>query len=238
MTPVFDWSKYFPSFSWPANAGHPGETGNYIVFMRNFLVVFRKPNPVQLGGPHLRALTACLMLLAAAARPAVAATGTATPAHAPAPNGVLPPRDSNAPINVSSDNFVGNFETKVGTYIGNVIVTQADDKLRADRVKVNVVNNKPTKFEAFGHVVFVSASGTATGDNGVYDLGPRTVTLTGHVVLTKEKDVMHGTALTVNMVTGESHLTAQGSPGGRVQGLFIQQPTSPSGAKPTGAAPK
>ncbi|HEY4125970.1 MAG TPA: hypothetical protein VGM36_15215, partial [Rhizomicrobium sp.] len=27
--------------------------------------------------------------------------------------------DSNAPINVSADNFVGDLNTKVGTYIGN-----------------------------------------------------------------------------------------------------------------------
>lgn len=136
---------------------------------------------------------------------------------------------SNAPINVSSDDFVGNFQTKVGTYMGNVIVTQADYKLRADRVKVNVVSGKPSRFEATGHVVFVSSSGTATGDEGVYDLVPRTITLTGHVVLTKEKDVMHGTRLTVNMATGESHLSAGGSTGGRVQGLFVQQPSAKGG---------
>ena len=35
----------------------------------------------------------------------------------------------------SSDNFEGDFQTKVGTYIGNVIVTQADCKLRADKVR-------------------------------------------------------------------------------------------------------
>ncbi|HEY6577744.1 MAG TPA: LptA/OstA family protein, partial [Rhizomicrobium sp.] len=100
---------------------------------------------------------------------------------------------------------------------------------------VDVVAGKPSRFDATGHVVFVSSSGTATGDNGVYNLGPRTVTLTGHVVLTKEKDVMHGTALTVNMVTGESHLTAHGAPGDRVQGLFVQQPSPPNGKSATGA---
>ena len=137
--------------------------------------------------------------------------------------------NSNAPINVSSDNFIGNFQTKVGTYNGNVIVTQADNKLHADTVKVDVVAGKPSRLEARGHVVFVSSSGTATGDNGIYDLGPRTITLTGHVVLTKNKDVMRGTTLVVDMKTGESHLTAHGAPGNRVQGLFVQQPQSSAG---------
>jgi lipopolysaccharide export system protein LptA len=134
--------------------------------------------------------------------------------------------NANAPINVSSDNFVGDFATKIGTYTGNVVVTQADYKLRSDSLKVNVTDGKPNKFEAQGHVVFLSSSGTATGDTGIYDLGPRTVTLTGRVVLTKEKDVMRGTRLVVDMVTGKAHLPAAGAPGNRVQGLFIPPPQS------------
>lgn len=168
---------------------------------------------------RLGALAVTLCLGSGLELPCRAATAPTAPAH-----GALAGHNSNAPINVSSDNFVGNFETKVGTYTGNVVVTQADYKLRADKVDVKVVDGKPSRFVATGNVVFISSSGTATGDDGIYDLGPRTITLTGHVVLTKEKDVMHGTALTVNMNTGESHLTARGAPGGRVQGLFVQQP--------------
>jgi lipopolysaccharide export system protein LptA len=208
--------------------------------MRDFLIIRRRPNASQLGGSHLRAMTACFLLLTVAATPAPAvapADSDNASAHGAASVGALPQHNSDAPINVSSDNFVGNFETKVGTYIGNVIVTQADYKLRADQVRVNVVSGKPSRFDATGHVVFVSTSGTATGDTGVYDLGPRIVTLTGHVVLTKDKDVMHGSALTVNMATGESHLTARGTAGGRVQGLFVQQPST-QGKKPLGITPK
>lgn len=186
-----------------------------------------KSRMVHLDGAPLRAMTKCffVLLLATLARPALAADAPAAGKTSP-----LGTRNSNGPINVSSDNFVGNFQTKVGTYIGNVIVTQADDKLRADKVRVSVLDGKPSRFDATGNVVFVSPSGTATGDYGIYDLGPRTVTLTGHVVLTKDKDVMHGTMLTVNLATGESHLTARGSPGNRVQGLFVQRPQSkPSG---------
>jgi lipopolysaccharide export system protein LptA len=199
--------------------------------------IVRKSRATTISGRWL--FVSVLFLGAAHPAQAVTAPNTANPParSAAGTNGALSQHNSNAPINVSSDNFVGNFETKVGTYIGNVIVTQADYKLRADQVRVNVVDGKPSRFNATGHVVFVSTSGTATGDNGVYDLGPRTVTLTGHVVLTKDKDVMHGTALTVNMITGESHLTAQGTPGGRVQGLFVQQPSA-EGKKPPAATPK
>lgn len=166
----------------------------------------------------------------AALPPLVAAEVAGADAHADAPS-----HNTNAPINVSSDTFEGNFQTKVGTYSGNVIVSQGDDKLRADTVKVDVVAGKPNRFEAAGHVVFVSPSGTATGDNGIYDLGPRTITLTGHVVLTKEKDVMRGTSLVVDMNTGQSRLIARGAQGNRVQGLFVQQPQSGGKSKPAGS---
>ena len=77
------------------------------------------------------------------------------------------------------------------------------------------------------------ASGTATGDNGIYDVQRKLVTLSGHVVLNKTgQATMRGSLLTVNMVTGVAHLTAQpvagtanqvaapGLPNGRVQGVF------------------
>src|ERR1041385_7537232 len=137
--------------------------------------------------------------------------------------------DSNAPINVSSDNFVGDMATKIGTYVGNVLVIQGDMRLRADKVKVNVAQGKPTRIEAGGRVVVNAPNGTATGDNGIYELGPRTITMTGHVVLTKEKDVMRGTKLVMDLNTNLAHMYAQGMPGNRVQGLFIPPPQKNGG---------
>ncbi|MGD0191647.1 MAG: LptA/OstA family protein [Rhizomicrobium sp.] len=143
--------------------------------------------------------------------------------------------DTNAPINVASDNFIGNFDTKEGTYIGNVVVVQADYHLRSDTLKVIMLNGQPNKFYADGKVVFESASGIATGDHGIYDLNPpRTLTMVGNVVLTKQKDVMRGTQLVVNLVTGDSHMTARGMPANRVQSLFIPKPQpQKAGDKPS-----
>lgn len=141
-----------------------------------------------------------------------------------APTSLLGSHNSNQPINVSSDTFEGDLATKIGTYVGNVIVIQGDMRLRADRVKVNVAQGKPTRIEATGKVVVNSQSGVATGDNGLYDLVSHTITMTGHVVLTKEKDVMRGTKLVMDMNTNLAHLYAQGMPGNRVQGLFIPPP--------------
>jgi lipopolysaccharide export system protein LptA len=143
--------------------------------------------------------------------------------------------DANQPIAVSADRFIAEKNPAsssggqiTGTYSGNVIITQGDIRMRANTVRINVVNNKPDKIYANGDVVVDSASGTATGDAGVYDVAPRLVTLTGHVILTKDKNVMRGAQLTVNLVTGVAQLGGgvSGTHGGRVQGLFTPPPQS------------
>src|SRR5262249_3427231 len=101
---------------------------------------------------------------------------------------------------------------------------------RADKMKVNVAQGKPTHIEATGKVVVVAPNGTATGDMGEYELASRTVIMTGNVVLTKEKDVMRGTKLVMDMNTNLAHLYAQGMPGGRVRGLFVQEKSKDASA--------
>lgn len=152
--------------------------------------------------------------------------------------------DSNAPIDITADNFAYDLNAKIGTYTGNVVVIQGDMHLRSDKMNVNVTQGKPTHIEAIGHVVVTSPNSTATGDKGVYDLGPRTITMTGNVVLTKEKDVMRGTKLVMDMNTNVAHLYAQGMPGGRVRALFVPPPkqntdagTGTSPAKKAGKSP-
>lgn len=169
----------------------------------------------------IRFLSFALVLLAA---PAIAAQPPLLGKH-----------DSNAPINISADKFVADSNAKTGTWTGNVIVTQSDMRMRANSVRLNVTgkDNKPDKIFASGNVVVDSPnSGTVTGDEGVYDVTQHTVTMTGKVVLTKDKDVMRGTVLTVNLDTGKATLGAngkgQGAPengGGRVQGIFTPPPS-------------
>jgi lipopolysaccharide export system protein LptA len=153
----------------------------------------------------------------------------AAAAAAPAPKPITGQHNNNAPIDISSDSFQADLNGKTGTWTGNVVVVQGDTKMRSNQVRVSTVNGKADKVYATGHVVVDSpASGTATGDNGVYSVGPRTVVMTGNVVLKKGKDVMRGQQLTVNLNTGQATLGggaktpgAPGQSGGRVQGVFI-----------------
>jgi lipopolysaccharide export system protein LptA len=159
-----------------------------------------------------------LILLAALAVPA--SSLQAAPAAKPIAG------DNNAPINISSDSFQADLNSKLGTWSGNVIVTQADTKIRANTVRMSTVNGKADKVTATGNVVVDSPkSGIVTGENGVYSVVPRTVVMTGNVVLKKGKDVMRGMQLTVNLATGQAVLgggvksQTQGST--RVQGVFL-----------------
>jgi len=137
--------------------------------------------------------------------------------------------NSNAKIDISADSLQADLNAKSVTYTGNVIVTQADMKLRANSVKVTTVNDKADKVLASGNVVVDSPkSGIVTGDNGVYSIVPRTVVMTGNVVLKKDKNVVRGTQLTVNLATGQAVLgggvksqTPGSTQGGRVQGVFL-----------------
>ena len=167
----------------------------------------------------------------------------AAPALAVAPSPVLGKHESNAPINISADKFVADSNAKTGVWTGNVIVIQGDMRMRANSVRLNVVGkeNKPDKILANGSVVVDSPnSGTVTGDNGVYDVVAHTVTMTGKVVLTKQKDVMRGSQLTVNLDSGVATLGGGGKPagtpasqsGGRVQGIFTPPPSSSTQQNP------
>jgi lipopolysaccharide export system protein LptA len=137
-----------------------------------------------------------------------------------------PQHDSRAPIEIAADHFLADNEAHTGTWWGNVVVKQGDLLMHADRVRGHIQGNTADKIYADGHVVVDSPkSGTATGDKGVYDVAHRMITLEGRVVLKKQKDVMRGSTLAVNLATGQARLDAKSAPGGRVQAIF-----TPAGA--------
>jgi lipopolysaccharide export system protein LptA len=179
---------------------------------------------------------------------AVLAVDAAQSAPAPARRNPALGLDSSQPIAVNADTFLADLNGETGTYSGNVIVTQGAVRLHADQVKVTAPGGRASKMEAQGHVVVDSPSGQAVGDNGVYDVPSQILRLDGHVVLTKDANVMRGAALEVSMATGIARLTSgveaqapgqpPGQPTGRVQGLFIPAQRSGAGASAGSNAPK
>jgi lipopolysaccharide export system protein LptA len=143
---------------------------------------------------------------------------------APASKPITGKHDNNAPITVSSDSFRADLTAKTGTYFGNVIVVQGDTKLRSNQLRITTLNGNADKIYASGNVVVDSPSGTATGESGVYSVGPRTVVMTGNVVLHRGKDVLTGSRGTFDMNTGQmvvnSGVKTPGATSTRVRTVF------------------
>lgn len=160
-----------------------------------------------------------------------ATAGAAFAADAPAKtSSLLGARNGNQPINIAADKVTADLNAKSITYSGNVVVTQGDIRMHANAMKVNTDNGTAKTIQADGGVVVNSpASGTVTGDNGVYDVSAHTVLMSGKVVLTHGKDVMRGTKLTVNLLTGQAVLGASGGANGTVNPGRVQGVFTPSG---------
>ena len=62
------------------------------------------------------------------------------------------------------------------------------------------------RIEARGGVTVVSKDQNASGDLGVYDLKKKTITLTGNVVVSQGKNVLHGDRVVVDTTTGNAHI--------------------------------
>jgi lipopolysaccharide export system protein LptA len=173
---------------------------------------------------------------------AVAFAVNAAPATAPsAARGAGFGLDSSQPIAVNADSFFADLNGETGVYAGNVIVSQGQVRLHADEVKISAPGGRASRMEATGHVVVDSPSGQAIGESGVYDVVAQMLRLTGNVVLTKDANVMRGSALEVSMATGLARLTAGGEgqtqTPGRVQGLFVPAQRGGAAAPSAGTAP-
>jgi len=76
------------------------------------------------------------------------------------------------------------------------------------------------RIEARGGVTVISKDQNASGDLGVYDLKTKTITLTGNVVVSQGKNVLHGDRVVVDTATGNAHFESGTASQGRVRALI------------------
>ncbi len=146
-----------------------------------------------------------------------------------------PAKPASCELTLDADKIDANIQSgKGGTASGNVIVTQCDMKMQANAVRVTMANNQYDQIIATGKVVLISQkSGIVTGDNGVYEVPKKVVTMTGHVVLKNGTNVLTGTQLTYNVATGQAHVDAApaaagaGTGTGRVHAVLTPPDSSP-----------
>ena len=144
---------------------------------------------------------------------------------------LLGKHDTDKPVTIDADKTEYDDKAKTMTASGDVRVMQGDIRMRSDTLKHDTPNNK---IYVNGKVVVTSpTSGTLTGNNAIYDMSRKLVTLSGNVVATKPGQMtITASLLTVNMVTGKvdfgggavagnaNQAAAPAAPGGRVRAVI------------------
>lgn len=203
------------------------------------------------------ALIATLGLLVAApaaSAPKTAPAGAPAPAKAPGALGA-----SNLPLDISSDNSEQFQQEHRAVWWGNVEAIQGTSRMRTPRLTaffaprdtagpkaanagVGADVGQVERVEAEGPVYYVTPTQRAKGDHATYLAESDTITLTGNVVLTQDKNVAVGDKLVIEQKTGHSTLTSNPGKAGnqqRVRAVLYpsqaQTPAAPAGtAQPAG----
>lgn len=140
-------------------------------------------------------------------------------------------RDPDAPIEIHADNLEVQRDQQVAIFTGNVDAQQGRLTLRTDELRVSYreggsggdgasIGGRISKLEAIGNVEVATETERATGARGVYNVDGRTIELVGNVRLHRERNVLTGNRLVMDLASGVSRLDGEAG-GGRVKGIFI-----------------
>ncbi|WP_310618560.1 lipopolysaccharide transport periplasmic protein LptA [Flexibacterium corallicola] len=144
--------------------------------------------------------------------------------------------NSKEPIEIQAANLQVQDKQKSATFTGNVVVTQGESRLKADKLIVyysgsmattgedtEAVQQSISRIEADGNVLISSEDQVATGDEASFDMGKEIMIMTGKkVVLSQGPNVVVGSQLVVNLKTGKVDLKSPQT--GRVK--LLLQPNS------------
>jgi len=108
---------------------------------------------------------------------------------------------------LQGDRIVYNRSTQHGTVEGHAVAVRGGDRLEADRIEADLANHDGV---ATGHVVLDRASMHMHGvaDRGTYSEHADAIVLTGHAVVTRDRDVVEADQITVHL--RENRATAEG----------------------------
>src|SRR4029077_11749522 len=96
--------------------------------------------------------------------------------------------------------------------------------------RTNDESSRISRVDALGNVLVSTATDIARGDYGVYNADTGIVTLLGNVTITRGDNAIRGQYAVVDLNNNVSRMMPTagkpGSPGSRVEGLFIRQDRS------------
>ena len=161
---------------------------------------------------------------------ALAASASVAQVKEEQPVSALKGHNTNAPVDVTADRIEVQERADRAVFSGNVHAVQADLTLDTPRLTVaystggGASNVQIKRLDAADGVVVHSASETARGDFGVYDLDRKLITLIGNVQLNRENNQVNGSRLVIDLNSGRAVIDGGppgvNSSGGRVTGHF------------------
>jgi lipopolysaccharide export system protein LptA len=178
--------------------------------------------------------------------------------------GALQSQNKDQPIHIEAATLEVHDKAKTATFSGNVQVVQGDTTMRCRSLVVFYgaeegagTAAKPAaarpaaggpatpgmpqgaqsirRIEARGGVTVVAKDQNASGELGVYDLKTKTITLTGNVVVSQGKNVLHGERVVVDTATGNARVESGATTHDRVRALI--QPGKGANGTPTNVMP-
>jgi len=125
---------------------------------------------------------------------------------------------SDAPIDVTADEYEIIQSACRTTWTGDAEAVQADSRLRARVLRTFMSQTtKPgsaekqcgdlNRLEAEGSVYYVTPQQRVRGDNAVYDAASETITITGDVIAVQDQNVTRASRIVYNVKTGEARVT-------------------------------
>jgi lipopolysaccharide export system protein LptA len=188
----------------------------------------------------------------AAAVNAMATAGAFAQSSQPVPNALQGfSQNSDKPVQIKAQTFEVRDKENVAVFTGNVHVVQGDTTIRCKSLIVSYLtgssppgtartaqpgpgsSSQISKLEARGGVVVTQKDQTATGENGIYDMRTKIVTLTGNVVVSQGGNVMRGDKMVVDLNSGVSRIESGKS---RPVEMLIDQ-SQQNGSRPGSPVP-
>jgi lipopolysaccharide export system protein LptA len=126
------------------------------------------------------------------------------------------------PMEIEADVFFIDDENQTAEFTGNVIITQPDFELTADRVNLTYGEDGASDVEtvtAYDNVVIHTEDKVAMGDRADYDPETRILVLTGNVTVDAPQGTVNAASMEVDLSSNTSRFTAQ--EGERVTGVFL-----------------
>lgn len=110
--------------------------------------------------------------------------------------------------------------------LGNAVVVQGTDKIRANKMSAILKQNRTTgkreidKLTADGNVIITTATEILKGQRGEYNAATNTAKIIGNVTITRGPNILSGAQAEVNLTTNVSKMVGGTGDSGRVSGRF------------------